>query len=189
MELLEKSLGQGIFPAIVVAIFLVISKYLDNKKEERNIEFSNNLTNSINTIGNFIMGLTKNIIDKDKAKCKNAIEDSMYSSAMRLIHFVSTTIINNHIDLNKENILSNIHNIVNAEYYTIYSSLSLYTIDNHKVSNYLNKEWIQDIEKDMIDIIYNNSLSKEDKILSFTNKIDIRLQSYITYIINNTLKG
>jgi hypothetical protein len=53
------------------------------------------------------------------------------------------------------------------------------------VSDYLNKEWINDIEKDMIDIIYNNVLSKEDKILTFNNKINIRFQSYITYIINH----
>ena len=44
------------------------------------------------------------------------------------------------------------------------------------------------IEKDMIEIIYNNDLSKEDKILSFSNKINIRLQSYITLIINTIVK-
>ena len=41
----------------------------------------------------------------------------------------------------------------------------------------------------MIDIIYNATLSKEDKIMSFTNKINIKFQSYITYIINNTIKN
>ena len=43
------------------------------------------------------------------------------------------------------------------------------------------------IEKDMIDIIYNEQLSKEDKILSFSNKINIKFQSYITYINNHVL--
>ena len=52
----------------------------------------------------------------------------------------------------------------------------------------MNNEWINSIEKDIIDIIYNTKLSKEDKILSFTNKINIKFQSYITYIINHTLK-
>ena len=45
------------------------------------------------------------------------------------------------------------------------------------------------IEKDMVDIIYNPTLSKEDKILAFTNKINIKFQSYITYIINSTIKN
>ena len=44
--------------------------------------------------------ITKNIISCDKEKCKIAIEDSMYSSCMRLIYFMSTTVVNNHININ-----------------------------------------------------------------------------------------
>lgn len=188
MEVLNDAIRQGIAPAIVVAIYLIITKIIDSRKESMQIKLNSDLTKSINTISNFINVLTKNIIEKDKDKCKNAIEDSMYSSAMRLIHFVSTTIVNNHIDSNKDNINSNVHNIVNAEYYTVYSTLSTYIIDNVKVCDIMNKEWIESIEKDILDIIYNEKLSKEDKILSFTNKINIKFQSYITYIINHTLK-
>ena len=189
MDVLGDALRQGIAPAIVVAIYLIITKIIDSRKENAQIKLSADLTKSINTISNFVIGLTKNIIDKDKEKCKNAIEDSMYSSGMRLINFVSTTVVNNHIDTNKDNILANIHNIVNAEYYTVYSTLSMYTVNDIKVSNALDKDWISAVEKDMVDIIYNNTLSKEDKILSFTNKINIKFQSYITYIINNTIKN
>lgn len=189
MDVLADALRQGIAPAIVVAIYLIITKIIDSHKESAQIKLSADLTNSINTISNFVIGLTKNIIDKDKEKCKSAIEDSMYSSGMRLIRFVTTTVVNNHIDTNKENILSNIHNIVNAEYYTVYSTLSMYIIEDFKACDALNKDWISAVEKDMIDIIYNNALSKEDKILSFSNKMDIRLQSYITYVINNTIKN
>ena len=64
----------------------------------------------------------------------------------------------------------------------------MYVIDEVKVSDYLNKDWIEAVEKDIIDIIYNNSLSKEDKILTFSNKINIKFQSYITYIINHAIK-
>lgn len=188
MDVLTDALRQGIVPAIVVAIYLIITKIIDSRKESAQIKLSADLTKSINTISNFIISLTKNIIDKDKEKCKIAIEDSMYSSGMRLVNFVSTTVINNHIDINKENILTNIHNISNAEYYTVYSTLSMYTINGVKVSSYLNKDWISAVEKDMIYIIYNNTLSKEDKILSFSNKINIKFQSYITYIINNIIK-
>ena len=189
MDILTESLKQGITPAIVVAIYLIITKIIDIRKENAQIKISTDLTNSINTISNFVIGLTKNIVDKDKEKCKNAIEDSMYSAGMRLVSFVSSTVVNNHIDINKENILANIHNITNAEYYTVYSTLSMYTINGIKVSDVLNKDWISAVEKDMIDIIYNNTLTKEDKILSFSNKINIKFQSYITYIINNTLKN
>lgn len=188
MDILGDALRQGIAPAIVVAIYLIVTKIIDNRREAAQIKLSTELTQSINSISSFIVSLTKNIVNRDKEKCKIAIEDSMYSAGMRLINFVSATIVNNHIDTNKNNIISNIKNIVNAEYYTVYSSLSLYVIDDIKISDYLNKDWIDAVEKDMIDIIYNTSLSKEDKILAFSNKINIKFQSYITYIINHAIK-
>lgn len=188
MDLLNDALKQGIAPAIVVAIYLIITKALDNKRENIQIKISSELTKSINVISEFLTDITKNIIDKEKDKCKNAVEDAMFSSGMRLVSFVSSTIINNHVDANKDNILSNITNIVNTEFYSIYSTLSMYKINGVVVSDYLDKEWMATIEQDMIDIIYNNLLGKDDKILSFSNKITHKFQTYVTYITNNIMK-
>ena len=189
MDILNNAIQQGIAPAIVVAIYLIITKFIDSRKENAQIKINSEITKSINTISNFIINITKNIIEKDKEKCKNAINDSMCAFGMRLINFVSTTIVNNHIDTNRANIIANIHNIVNGEYYTMYSALSVYVINDVRVSDVLEKEWMASIEQDMIDIIYGVNLSKEDRILSFNNKINLKLQSYITYVINNTIKG
>lgn len=189
MDILNNAIQQGIAPAIVVAIYLIITKFIDSRKENAQIKINSELTKSINTISNFIITITKNIIEKDKEKCKNAINDSMCAFGMRLMNFVSTTIVNNHIDTNRANIIANIHNIVNGEYYTMYSALSIYVINDIRVSDVLEKEWMASIEQDMIDIIYGVNLSKEDRILSFNNKINLKLQSYITYVINNTIKG
>lgn len=188
MELIEEALAQGITPAIIVAIYLIITKIIDNRKENVQIKLSTELTKSINAISSFLTDITKNIIEKDKDKCKAAIEDTMFSSGMRLINFVSTTIINNHIEANKENVIANIHNIVNTEFYSVYATLSLYKINGVKASDSLNKDWMEIIEKDMFDIIYNSSLSKEDKILTFTNKINLKFQSYVTHMTNVIIK-
>ena len=185
MEVLIEALQQGIAPAIVVAIYLIITKIIDTRKESIQLRLSTELTRSINKISSFIDNLTKDIVNKDIDKCKVAIEDSMYSAGMRLCNFVSTTVINNNIEKNKENILANIHTIVNAEFYNVYSTLSLYTIDGYKISEYLDKNWMTEVEKDMIDIIYKDGLSKDDKIICFSKKLDIKFKSYITYIINN----
>lgn len=166
MELIEEALAQGITPAIVVAIYLIITKIIDNRKENVQIKLSTELTKSINAISSFLTDITKNIIEKDKDKCKAAIEDTMFSSGMKLINFVSTTIINNHIEANKENVIGNVHNIVNAEFYSVYATLSLYKINGVKASDALNKDWMEIIEKDILDVIYNSKLEKEDKILS-----------------------
>lgn len=188
MELLAEAISEGIAPAIVIAVFLIVNKLIDNKKENIKIKLSSDIINCINNINFFINDVTENIINKDKNKCQMAIEDAMFAAGLRLSMFVATTIVNNHIETNKENILSNIKNIINSEYYSVYSTLSLYKINNKEVSSYLKKEWMNDVEKDIIDVIYNTNLNKEDKILTFINKINLRFQTYVTYINNNVLK-
>lgn len=194
-EIIESALNQGLSSLITISIFLLLYKWLDNKKKTESEKFVSSISNTLDEvsksllqISTFITDITKNIIDKDKDKCKTAIEDSMLASAMRLTMFVTNTVINNHIHTNKDNILANIHNIVNAEFYTVFSSLSLYKINGVKVSDNMKKDWMSSVEKSIIEIIFNDNLSKEDKISSFNNKINLKFQSYITYITNNTLK-
>lgn len=188
MELLGDAIQQGIAPAIIVAIYLVIVKILDFRKDAKQAKLNGELAKSINIISTYIEDTAKKVVERDKDKCKAAIENAMFASASRLIQFISTTLINNHIDANKENILINIHNIINGEFYNVYSTLALFKIDDVKVCDYLNKDWMQIVEDDMINIIYNTNLSVDNKILSFTNKINLTFQSYIVYITNQIIK-
>ena len=188
MEILSEALKQGITPAAVVAIYLVITKIIDSRKERTQIKLTTELTKSINNISNFLTSFTKNIVDRERDKCRAAIEDSMYATAMRLNTFVSSTIINNHVDINKDGILVNIKSITNSEFYNMFSTLSMYEINGVRASEYLNKEWMDIIEQDIIDSIYNDILDRDDKILSFSNKITLKFQSYITYIVNNVVR-
>ena len=66
MDILNNAIQQGIAPAIVVAIYLIITKFIDSRKENAQIKINSELTKSINTISNFIITITKNIIEKDK---------------------------------------------------------------------------------------------------------------------------
>lgn len=187
MNILQDALTQGIAPAIVVVIYLIIVKILDNRKEKTQSKINVEFTKSINIISSFLEKITKDIVDKDKEKCKIAINDAFNSSAMTLTNFSSTTIVNNHIDINKSSIIENIHNIVNGEYYYIYSTLSLYTNNSKKVSEYMDKNWIIEIEENIKSVIFNTNITKEERILSVSNKITILFQSYITKIINNAM--
>lgn len=194
-EIIESALNQGLSSLITISIFLLLYKWLDNKKKTESEKFVSSISDTLDEVSKsllqvsaFITDITKNIIDKDKDKCKMAIDDAMLASAMRLTMFVTNTIINNHVQTNKDNILANIHNIVNAEYYTVFSSLSLYKINGIKASDNMKKDWMPSVEKSIIEIVFNDDLSKEDKISSFNNKINLKFQSYITYITNNTLK-
>lgn len=194
-EIIESALNQGLSSLITISIFLLLYKWLDNKKKTESEKFVSSISDTLDEVSKsllqvsaFITDITKDIIDKDKDKCKMAIDDAMLASAMRLTMFVTNTIINNHVQTNKDNILANIHNIVNAEYYTVFSSLSLYKINGIKASDNMKKDWMPSVEKSIIEIVFNDNLSKEDKISSFNNKINLKFQSYITYITNNTLK-
>ena len=194
-EIIEYALNQGLSSLITISIFLLLYKWLDNKKKTESEKFVSSISDTLDEVSKsllqvstFITDITKNIIDKDKDKCKTAIDDAMLASAMRLTIFVTNTVINNHVQTNKDNILANIHNIVNAEFYTVFSSLSLYKINGVKVSDNMKKDWMPSVEKSIIEIIFNDNLSKEDKISSFNNKINLKFQSYITYITNNTLE-
>lgn len=188
MDILSSALAQGLAPAIIVAVYLVVVKVIDNRKEKNQAKLNSDLVKSITTISTFITNITKTTVERDKDKCTAAIKDSMNHSAYKLIKFVVDTLINNHIEVNKESILSNIKNIINAEYYNTYSTLSLYEYKGIKCSSFMKKEWMEEVEKDIVSSIYNDKLNTEDKIISFSNKINIKFQSYITYIINNYIK-
>ena len=66
MDILGDALRQGIAPAIVVAIYLIVTKIIDNRREAAQIKLSTELTQSINSISSFIVSLTKNIVNRDK---------------------------------------------------------------------------------------------------------------------------
>ena len=98
------------------------------------------------------------------------------------------TLISNHLDTNKDSVLANIHNAANSAYYTVFQTLSLYSINNSRISDYIDNHWLKEIETDLIDSIYNPSLSREDKMMGYINKITIRFQTYISYMQNKALK-
>lgn len=181
------ALKEGLTPAIIVVIYLLIVKLIDSKREKANIKITNDLVAAINKISNFLDNITTNIIDKDRDKCRCAIRQAFLSSASIIIEFVTKTIINNHINTNRDNIINNVEHLVNAEYYNIYNSLSLYTIDGNKVNEYLKEEWIKEVEKDAIDIIFNEKLDKETKILTFNNRMTIKCQDFAVYVTNKAL--
>lgn len=188
MEFITKALEQGLAPGIIVAIYLIVIRIIDSRKDQSQIKVSKELTQSITTISQYIATMTRTIVEKDKEKCKIAIDDTISSSAFRLIKFAQMTIIQNHLKTNKNNILTNIHNIVTSEYYTIFSNLNLYQIKGCNISEYLDKNWIKDIESDLSEIIFNTSMSNDEKIFALTNKLSLRFDTYVTYITNKSLK-
>ena len=93
MELLLESLKLGIAPSIVVAIYLTINKYIDNKKEAKQAKLNNDIVVSFNKLNTFLDHITKNIIEKESDKCNNAIKNAFQRMENMILKYVNHIIL------------------------------------------------------------------------------------------------
>lgn len=147
-------------------------------------EVSNNVVKLNGVLDKFF----QDSIRRENDKCKIAIELSFINYQSKIEHLCRDIIIHNNININKDSIISNITQTVNAEYYKIYSNLSLYEVNNKIVASHLKDKWIDETINDMINIIYNNQ-SDRDRISQITNKLTVRVNNYSTFIYNKTFNG
>ena len=176
MDLLGTALGQGIIPAVVVALYLIVVKLIDSRKDSNSAKITKDLANAIVGISN------------DEEKCEHAIESGFESFALHLSSFVNTTVIHNHIEENRDVICQNVKNLINGEYYNLHAVLSNYVINNTNVATILKSEWMGDIEAITLGVIYNIRLDVPSKISTFNNQIHLKFKTYSNYIINNVFK-
>ena len=174
---------------IIYTIVIRIFDYFKSKNKDKPLlemskaiqEVSNNVI-KLNTI------LDKMIQDnskKDFIKCKNTIELSFICFENNVFKFCREIILNNNIETNRDLIISNISQKVNTEYYKIYSVLSIFEIKEIVVSTHLHSEWIDDITKDLINIIYNGQ-DKEARVNQISSKLKLTMNAYSTQVYNKT---
>lgn len=188
----ETSYWSIIISSIVYITYTIITRIFDyykNKdKDKPLIEMSKAIKEVSNNVIKLNTVLDKMIQDnskKDFAKCKTTIELSFSNFENSLFQFCRDIIIHNNIDKNKEFIVGNISQKVNTEYYKIYSALSIYDIKEIVVATHLHSEWVDDITKDLINIIYNDQ-DKEARINQIANKLKLSMNAYSTQVYNKT---
>lgn len=178
MELLLESLKLGVAPSLVVAIYLVINKIIDNKKESQSAKINQNIVENFNKLNNFLKYVTDDIIAKESDRRDLAIKNSFDRLENELVKFGTYTIINNNIDLNKDNILDNARHTVISEIHALQSALSLYSSEKVNLSTYIDRNWEEEIYNDIVNIIFRDKFTKEQKIYTLHNKISIRINEY-----------
>lgn len=183
MEILFESLKLGVAPALVVLIYLVFNKILENKTKSKQLQLNNNIIESFNKLNTFLDYFTKNIINKEIDKCDIGIRHSFDKLKSSLLDFSIITIINNNININKANILDNITHLINGEYYVLINNLNLYTTHTMNISNYISEDWKKELYEDITSIIFNNEFTKEQKIYTITNKLNTRIGEYKNVIL------
>lgn len=177
MELIQNAFEQGLVPGIVIVIYLIINKIIDNNKR-----------NPLDDIAKLLNIVTIDIIEKDREKSKSVVFIAINNAASECTKFVASTIITNNVDNNRDQIEYNARYLVNSVYYDTYSKLNMYRGDEDYLSHYMKEEWKEDIYGDIINIVYNKNLNFNQRILAFNKRIDIRVNDYTAYIINKAFK-
>lgn len=177
MELIQNAFEQGLIPGIVIVIYLIINKIIDNNKK-----------NPLDDIAKLLNIVTRDIIEKDREKSKSVVSIAINNAASECTKFVASTIITNNIDSNRDQIEYNARHLVNSVYYDTYSKLNMYRGDEDYLSHYMREEWKEDIYGDIINIIYSKHLDSNQRILAFNKRVNIRVSDYTTYIINKAFK-
>ena len=195
MEYIFKSLEYGIVPTLIVLAYLLVTRYFDSKKElkklekekeeaKRTVKINAEILDAFNELNTYLKHITKDIVKIESDKCVSAIKSSFRSMNFGLTRFATFTIINNNIDNNSETIRENIVATVEAEYIAVYNELLLYRDDDSFVSDYMKIEWKEQLVKDMLSIIFNKELSKEQRIYNVHNKLGIDIAKYANYVNN-----
>lgn len=174
---------------IIYTIVIRIFDYFKTKdKDKPLLEMSKAIQEVSNNVIKLNTVLDKMIQDnskKDFTKCKNTIELSFIGFDSNVFKFCREIILHNNIETNRDLIVSNISQKVNTEYYKIYSVLSIFEIKEIVVSTHLHSEWIDDITKDLINIIYNGQ-DKEARVNQISSKLKLTMNAYSTQVYNKT---
>lgn len=177
---------------IIYTIILKVFEYYKNKVKNASMmemakavkEVSNNVVKLNNVLDKVFESNTK----KDIIKSKSIIELAFVRYKVNIEQFCITTIQNNNIQVNKEMIIQNLNQLVNTEYYNLYSVLSVYEVNDFPISTHLKSDWNDEVCKALISIIYNNQ-SNEIRINQISSKLSITTNNYITYLHNKTFNS
>ncbi len=174
MDIISEAFKQGLLPGIVIAIVYIVEKIISSKKKDPLVD-----------IAKLLNIVTKDIIEKDREKSKSVVNMALSYGGSEFIKFVNTTIVNNNIDDNREQIEYNARQLVNSIFRDVYTKLSLYKGTRNYLSTYMKEEWKEEVYNDIINIIYNTHLDKYRRIIAFDSRIDIRITSYEAHIVNS----
>ena len=188
----EASYWSVIISSTVFIIYNIVIRVFDyfktKDKDKPLLEMSKAIQEVSNNVIKLNIVLDKMIQDnskKDFTKCKNTIELSFIGFENNVFKFCREIILHNNIETNRDLIVSNISQKVHTEYYKIYSVLSIFEIKEIVVSTHLHSEWIDDITKDLINIIYNGQ-DKEARVNQISSKLKLTMNAYSTQVYNKT---
>lgn len=195
IDFVNQSLKNYSITAVIISssifiLYTVIIKGIDYFRHKDEQKPMIEMTNSIKEVSNNVVKLNtildklfQDALHKDIEKSKIIIELSFTNFQSKLCQLCRSIIINNNIDLNKNLVIANIKQTINAEYYKVYHNLSQYDIDGRPICLFLKEEWKDECFNSILDIIYNG---QEDKVRinQIYNILYIKINDWIIYVNN-----
>ena len=164
----------------------LVSYFKTKSKNKPLIEMSKamvEMTENIVKLNTILDKTLKDAERKEISKCKTVIDLAFRTFASRISQQCESVIANNNIEKNKEFITDNIAKLVSTEYYKLYSILSAYEINEVNVASKLKEEWIDNITKECLQIIYSNQDSL-NRIKQLNDRLIIITEEHSIYINN-----
>ena len=164
----------------------LVSYFKTKSKNKPLIEISKamvEMTENIVKLNTILDKTFKDAERKEISKCKTVIDLAFRTFASRISQQCESVIANNNIEKNKEFITDNIAKLVSTEYYKLYSILSAYEINEVNVASKLKEEWIDNITKKCLQIIYSNQDSL-NRIKQLNDRLIIITEEHSIYINN-----
>lgn len=171
---------------VYTLIVQLIGYFKAKNKSKPMLEMSNALKEMATNIVKLNSVLDKTLKEADRKKvrqCEVAIDIGFRTFAYEISQEIISIIAHNNIDKNKELIIGNINKLVSTEYYKLYSVLSAYEINEVNIASKLKTEWIEEIAKNIIAIVYNGQ-DAIDRITHINNRLEISVDEYSTFINN-----
>lgn len=125
----------------------------------------------------------KNAEIKEIQNVRNIINLSCDSFKFDIVNYCVDIIVHNNIQENEKSIKQSVHKFISTDYYKLYSLLSAYEINDINISTKIKEEWIEELYKECISIIFNG----QDKIIrvsQLSNRLQILIANYSVYTAN-----
>ena len=195
MEVLLESFKYGVTPAIIILLYLIIIRYFDHRRglerqkneaeeKKKTVKVNAEILECFNNLNSYLKQITIGVLDRENDKCDAAIRSSFKAMGQSLSKFAVFTIISNNIKNNRENIIDNIDSTVYSEFASVYNDLMLYSYNHNKLIDAIKDSWKQELISDIKNIIFDNNLDKENKIYTIHNKLNLRINNYISFVKN-----
>lgn len=178
-------ISSGVFIAYTIIIKLVdLFKAKDRNKPL--LQMASAIKEISENVVKLNQVLDKTIQDaetKEIGRINNVIISGFNSFKSTVCSRCIDIIINNNVDKNKESVKQNIYKIVSTEYYKLYSIFSAYEHDSISIAAKIKEEWIDDITKECLSIIYNGQ-DEITRIRQINNRLTLSVEEYSIYTNN-----